>query len=353
MLDLKRLTLTQRLAAGLGCVVVLAVLAVVVLYGVLQVAALSRARRHLAEAPSGWADSLRFFARLPALGGLSLPRDLDGEGAAAAHEAALRWSVPDVEPAYRALMGRQARAADSAVWRAVAADTGLDRFVRVARMRRWGALERLLAEAPEAGRNILALPTPAFGAIRDATRALIIRGLVRLSRGERARARGDLGAATGLGQQMFSREPSVMGLLVGRSMIVSAAHGWERYAQATGDSALAARARAALAWEARWPMGAGAFLALAPDTALALARDTSLALALRAEALRGVMDSWLLTPRGMLFGVERRYRDAIRVFTTDPDRDLARLAIAIAATADRIDVWHLGELQRDAAGASR
>lgn len=353
MLELKRLTLTQRLAAGLGCVVVLAALAAVVLYGVLQVLARSRDRRHLAEAPPGWADSLRAFARFPQLDGLALPRDLDGDGARVAHDALLRWSIPELEPAYRALMGGRARAADSAVWRAVVTDTGIDRFVSAARMRRWNALDRLLARAPAAGHNILALPTPAFGPIRDATRALVIRSVMRLSRGDRARAREDLGAAMGLGQQMFNREPSVMGLLVGRSMIVSAAHGWERYALAVGDSALAARARAALAWEARWPLGAGAFLALAPDTAIALARDTTLALALRAEALRGIMDSWLLTPRGMLFGVERRYRDAIRGFTTDPDRDLARLAIAISATADRIDVWHLGQLQREAVGADR
>ena len=353
MIDLKRLTLTQRLAAGLGCVLVLAALAAVVLYGALQVVARSRDRRHLTEAPPGWADSLRSFSRLPEIGGLALPHDLDGDGAGVAHDASLRWSMPDVEPAYRALMGGQARAADSAVWRAVLADTGLDRFVSAARMRRWDALDRMLARTPAAGRNILALPLPAFGPIRDATRALVIRSAMRLSRGDRARARADLGAAMGLGQRMFSREPSLMGLLVGRSMIVSAAHGWERYARATGDSALAARARSALAWETRWPMGAGAFLALAPDTALALARDTTLALALRAEALRGVMDSWLLTPRGMLFGVERRYRDAIRTFATDRDPDLARLAIAISATADRIDVWHLGELQREATGAGR
>ena len=349
-MKLRDLTLTQRLAAGLGCVVILAILAVVVAYGVLQATARSRARRQLAEAPPGWADSLRGFARLPALGDLALEHDLNGDGSAVAYDPSRRWTGPDVEMAYRALMGLHAGREDSAAWRTVAADTGLDRFVTAARMRRWDALDRVLTATPAAASNILAVPTPSLAAIRNASRALVIRGLVRVARGDRAGARTDLGAAMGLGRQMFAREPTVLGLLVGRAMIVSAAHGWERYAEATRDSVLAARAHAALRWEARWPQGAGGFLALAPDTALALARDTTLALGMRAEALRGVMDTWLLSPRGMLFGVERRQREAIRAFAADRDRDLARIAAAVAATADRINVWHLGELQREASG---
>ena len=354
MFDLKKLTLPQRLGAGLGCVLVLALVVAAILYAVLETTAATRTRRELAAAPAGWTDALRGLARMPALAELSLPRDLDGDGAAVVHDTAQWWRGGNVEPAYRALVTGSAVAADSAAWAVVLADTSLDRFVAAARMREWHALDRILARAsPAARRNLLALPLPRYGPARDVTRALVIRGLRRLARGDRLRARTDLGAAMGLGVHAFEREPSILGSLVGRGMIRSAARGWERYGVATGDSASAARARTVLAWVGDAPGNLEGLLLLAPDTALAIARDSTLALGAREAALRGVLGSWFLHPRGMLFGVERRYRDALRGLGTDHDRDFATLATIAANTADRISVWHISQIMREAEGPAR
>jgi hypothetical protein len=354
-MNLKSLSLPQRLGAGLGCVVVLALLAAAALYTAFSVIADRSEQTGLARAPRHWADSLRALARPIALTDLTLARSDGDDGAVVVYDSTQAWHAGSVEAAYKTLIaGAGATAGDSAVWRAVAADTALDRFVAAARKREWRALDHQLAHADSVVlRNVMALPVPHYAVIRNAARGLVIRGLWRAAHGDLTGARTDLGAATGLGEQVFRREPSAVGSIMGRTVILSGAHGWERFGTMTGDTTLVARARAVQAW-ASSPIGpASQLLILAPDTALALARDTTLVLGIRAEGMTDAMTAWLLRPRGFLFGPPGRYRDAMRTLEGGSDHDVARLAAMTRRTAERMNVFGLKALNREISGASR
>lgn len=348
-MKLSELSLPQRLAAGLGCVVVLALGVGGVLFLGFDFSSSRRIAAELGTAPPGWADSIRVSGRAPDLSGLTAPRTVEGDGSYVAHDTTRRWSRGNVEGPYRAAVAGSGTPADSAVWREIAADTGLNRFAVAAGYVEWTALDRILQGA-ESGvtRNVLMLPIPVYAPARNAVRGLVIRGLERLRRGDRDGARADLGAATGLGEQLFRREPSAVGSFMGRSAIASAARGWLRFATLTHDSALGRQAGAALAWAATPPSRIAELLIAAPDTALALARDSSLALGVRVEALMDVMNAWMLRPRGFLFGPPRRYIAAIRALEADRDRDLARLAGMTAATAARMNITGMSGLLREA-----
>ncbi len=349
-MDLKKLSLPQRLAAGCGCVAVLAVLSALALFILLGAWQRSNMRRASDRAPAGWADSIRALGRLPDLAGLTPARGEPGDGAGVVHDSALAWRGGSVEDAFGAIVGLRAvvTADDSAAWRRVAADTSLDRFVAAARRQDWRALDRALASEPLARRNLLALPMPRFAPARNAARALVIRAMVRLGRGEVAGARTDLAAATGLGEQMFRHEPTIIGSLVGRAIVSSAMRGWERYADRTRDTALARRATAIREWAARRPGSASSTLMNAPDTALVLARDTSLALGMRSEAFRGVLNSWVFLPRGIVFGPPSDTREALRAMADHPaGGDAATLAGIAAATADRMRFFGIFTLMRE------
>jgi len=355
-MDLKSLSLPERVAAGTGCVAVLATIVGGVLYGAFEFRATARMREDLGQAPSGWAASLRAYARAPNLAPFMIARSEAGDAAAEAHDTTRAWRLPGIETAYRAMAGgpEAATSVDSAIWNRVAADTSLDRFVRLARRREWQALDAVLAGADSTvRRNVLAIPVPRYGDLRNTCRALVVRAALRLNQGDQAGARTDLGAAVAIGDQMFRREPSLVGSIIGRSIIGSGANGWLRLARATGDTALARRAQAARDWAAIPPTATDVLLA-ATDTALAFAQDTSLALGMRAEALGDILLGYVVRPHGALFGVPGRYRRAIRALGRDPDPDLARLATMTAATAERVHFRGLGELMREAhPGAAR
>ena len=344
------MSVPQRLGAGLGCVVVLAALAASFLYIGLDLSAKHKAERDLADAPRGWADSLRVSGRLPAeVAGLRPDRDLPGDGAGILYDSTQRWNGPVVENAYRAITTGFGTADDSATWHRVAADTALDRFVTAARYREWHALDRALRHADTTvRRNIMVLPGPAFGPMRNAVRGLVIRALERQRRGDDAGARRDLGAAVALGEQLFRREPGIVGTLIGRSLVGSGAHGWVRLATLARDSALAARASAVLAWSSGVPGEITSLLLEAPDTAVTIAADTSLSLGIRAEAASNALGGWVLRPRGMLFGPPARARDAVAALEHDRDPDLQRIATILVAMAPRLDVFHIAEVMREA-----
>lgn len=353
-MKLSELSLPQRLAAGCGCVVGLALTVGAVLYLAFDVMSRRRLAEEMAGAPAGWADTLRSGGRLPDLAGLSLERDQPGDGSAVAHDTTLRWQQGNVEGPYRAIVAAGGTRDDSAAWRGVAADTALDRFVAASRQREWHALDRVLAGADTmVRRNILMLPAPRYAPLRNAVRGLVIRGLVRQQRGDVAGARRDLGAAMSLGEQLFRREPSAIGSFMGKSAIASAAHGWSRFGDVAHDTALAGRARTVLAWAAAAPSRMAQMLIVAPDTGLVLARDTTLVLGVRAEALANVMSAWLLRPRGFLFGPPRAHLRAMEELSHDRDPDFARLAAMTAATARRINVFGFSELLREAQLARR
>ena len=349
-MKLANLSFTQRLGAGFGCVVILALACASIIYVSLDVVAGRKIDRELVSAPRGWTDSLRASGTAPAgLAAFRGVRDTPGDGAGIVHDTSLWWISPSIEGPYRAIVSGWGTREDSATWRSVAADTALDRFAAAARHQEWHALDWVLRGTDSTVRtNILALPIPRFAPIRNAARGLIIRAIERLRHGDAAAARADLGAAVSLGQQLFEREPSAAGALSGRSVIASGVHGWIRYAELTHDTALAARARPVLAWASTPPGGMSGLLLDAPDSALALGADRSLSLGMRAQALQDALSGWLLRPRGMLFGPPGRYRRAIDAMRHDPDADLGRLAAMTAATADRLNLFSIAALMREA-----
>ena len=345
-MSLKKLTISQRLAAGCGCVTFLVSTLLVLGYVFVSAWQKDRAGRQLRDAPVAWPDSIRHAARLPDLSGLTLARTDSGDAAAAARALPRR---PGIEMAYRAIVGlREATAEDSATWRQVWADTSLNGVVAMARRTDWRALDITLAEADSsARRNLFRLPMPRIGNARDASRALVIRAMLRLQRGDRAGARQDLSAVTALGEQAARHEPSMLGSLIGRAQLSSAARGWERYAVRTGDSALAARSRQLLAWAALRPQS-NWLLMYAPDTALVLAGDTTLLIGARGEALGQLIVGRALTPRGFVFGMPRRDLRAMNELAERSSGDMATLSRLAVETARRIRFMGFMRVMREA-----
>jgi hypothetical protein len=338
--SLPSLTRTQRLFAGAGCVLVL-----VLLLGGVGVAFWSVWREQqiaasVRDLPPGWLDSTRALGRLPALGSLALERTEPGDAAPVVGDTAGLRVVPGVDHAYRALVGTaEPNAGDSAAWAALDTATALDRWVAAARRTDWRALDRTLAAADPAvaGRNLLALPLPLFNHPRRAAYGLVVRGLRRAERGDAAGARGDLGAAMALGEQMARHEPTLVGVLVGRAMMSASATGWSTLAARQPDTALATRARAVKAWATGRPTFLGANLTALPDSAVALARDTTVVLGLRAFAMEQLLRGGLVRPWQLLLGPPGTVKDALRDVERDPDPELARVAAIASETARRLN----------------
>jgi hypothetical protein len=328
--------------------VVLAVLAIAVLLFAWDRRAARAAAAELDTAPPGWADSVRIAGRMPDLGDFAVPRTDSGDGAWVVYDTTRLFRLAGVEHGYRALIGRDtANAADSTLWRALATDTLLDAWAAAARAQRWSATERLLATLPAGTPPTLLLPPlPQYGPARDAGRALVIRGLQRLQRGDRAGARADLAAATGLGAQMVRREPTYLGTLIGRAAIASGLSGWQRYGVVTGDTALASRATRLRDWATSRPGATGGLLLAAPDTAIAIASDTSLALGTRTFAMEQLLAAWFLRPRGLVFGPPARVKAALAALAADPDPDMARMGAIAVGTAARLNLFGLPALMR-------
>lgn len=350
-MHLKQLSTTQRLAAGCGCVTILAVATGVTAMLWFSGRTSRGFERDLAAAPAGWTDSIRQLVRSPDLAEFLPARDLPGDGSAVVHDSALAWHRPSIEHAYRALINpaQPATSDDSAAWRAIMADTALDRFARAARMTGWSATDRVLGpEGSVARTNALAMVPPAYRDIRNVTRALVVRGVLRLERGDRGGARADFASATGLGERLLAREPVALGVFVGRAAISSGMRGWERYARAVRDSALLVRAGTIQAWAAGSPGRFTDLLIAAPDSALAIAADSTLALGMRSDAMRNVLAAWIVRPRGFLFGPPARVERALRRLAQSADRDAAALANMTATTAERMNIFAIGKMMREA-----
>ena len=347
-MDIRNLSLPKRLLAGLGCVTVLVLLVAVALLFHLDRKAANRARQDLAQAAPGWMDSLRATGRLPDLTGLVSPSTDATDGAWAVYDTTLSISRVGVDHAYRALTGTDtATAADSALWVELAADTTLDRWAAAAGASRWDATTRVLATHPAGSvPNILLLPAPDYFRVRNAVRALVIRGIMRLQRRDQDGARADFAAATGIGLRMARREPTYLGFLMGRVAIASGLAGWQRYAAATRDTALAARVTRLQPWAQTRPVSAGPLMA-APDSALVIAADTGLALGVRTLGLEQALAAWVVRPRALVFGPPRRSLRALDAFAADPDPDMAAMARLFAGTAHRLNLFRVWGLVRE------
>jgi hypothetical protein len=329
----------RRIGVALGIVALILAFAAGGLYWWADRALTAGHRLALARAPRGWLDSMRTTARVPDLAAFALPRTAAGDGSAAAYDSTLRWTPPPrFLDAYGTLTrGRPAGAADSALWRAVAADATLDRFVAFARRRGWDATSRALGGGGADTADLFGLELPRSSSARVACEGLVMRALVRLARRDAAGARTDLAAAAGVGEQMARREPTLLGALTGKRILAEALRAYGVLASATHDTGLARAARAAEAWAAGRRGTNLTLLEAAPDSALVLAADTTVPLGWRAEALAATLFSDLLRMRGLVFGVPASTIDALRPFVRDRDPDLARLARVAVATAERIN----------------
>lgn len=347
-MDVRTLSLPKRILAGAGCVTILVLLAGAALLWNLERQAARRAAQDAADAPPGWMDSLRITGRVPDLAGLAIASADTTDGAWLVYDTTRTFRPGGVDHAYRALLGTDtANAADSALWTAVAADTTLDGFATAAHAGRWEATTRALAAFPAGARpNVMLLPSPDYLRARTVARALIIRGVLRLQRRDQDGARADFAAATGIGLRMARREPTYLGFLVGRAVVASGLAGWQRYAAATRDTALAARVARLQPWAQRRPASAGPLMAL-PDSALALAADTTLALGVRTLGMEQVVAAWIVRPRALLIGPPRRNVRALATFTTDPDPDVARMAGVVHGTARRLNLIGIWGLMRE------
>jgi len=328
----------RRIGIALGIVALILAFAAGGLYWWADRAMTAGHRLALARAPQGWLDSMRATARVPDLSAFALPRTGDGDGSVAAYDSALRWTPP---PQFQAAYGnltrdRLATTADSVLWREVAADAALDRFVAAARLRGWEATTRATGGIDSV--NLFAVELPRSSSARPACQGLIVRARMRLARRDVAGARTDLAAAVAIGEQMARREPTLVGALTGKRILAEALRAYGVFATATGDAALARAARTAEAWAGSRRGTNLTLLEAAPDRALALAADTTVPLGWRGEALAATLFSDLFRIRGLIFGVPASTVEAIRPFATDRDPDFARLARIALATAERINL---------------
>lgn len=354
-MSLQSLSPIQRLLAGAGCVVLLVVLLGGVGLAFWSLAREERIAASVRDLPAGWLDTVRAATRIPDVAGLTLARTDPEDGAGAMRDTAGMRVPAGVDHAYRALIGTaEANAADSAVWRALDTSTALDRWVTAARRTEWRALDRTLAAADSAvaTRNLFALPLPSFNLVRRAGYGLVLRGLRRAQRGDGAGARTDLGAAMALGEQLARREPTMMGVMVGRAVMSASATGWLRLGERAHDGALVARAAAVKAWATWRPQFLGSALGALPDSAIALARDTTVALGVRVFAMEQMLLGALVRPWRLFVGPSRAVRDALRDLERDRDPDAARMAAIASATAGRLNALGARGLMREIGGGA-
>ena len=283
---------------------------------------------------TGWLDSLRAEGRAPDLTGLALERTAEGDGSALAYDSAAFWRPErDVTPLYGGVTRHRPIAPpDSALWRRLASDAGLDRVVAAARMRTWHATARAAAGDST---WVWGLRFPAFAAYRQAMQALIVRAYWRAAHRDAAGSRTDVGAVLALGDQMQRREPTGPGSQFGRTWIRDAARACAELADRASDSTRAGRCRALFAASASPAFFVGALQAR-PDTAALVAADPTLPLSWRAEALQALALHSLGRLRGLVFGIPRADIARIAPFLHDPDPDVSRIASLTQRTAERM-----------------
>jgi hypothetical protein len=326
----------KRLAALLGAAAVLAVL----LFLAMDVLAGARQALMRRGMPPAWTVLLRARNTVPpAVTALALPRTEPGDGAAVLWDTTRGlWDLVPMDSAWVRLQAGASGPGDSLLWHEAEEEAMLERWAAAARRTGWDGLGRMLArsDTAAAAHDVLSLRRPDYTRARKALETLTLRGWVRAARGDLDRARADLGAVMGVGEQLLRHEPSLEGLILGRAAVSLAAQGFAVLALRTGDGALAARADSARQWAEASTASSYDVLGAAPDTAFAFARDTTLVLGWRAEAMEQMLKGPLARPRGRLFGLPDRV--AARLDTIAAGHDAgAPFAARAAATARRVD----------------
>jgi hypothetical protein len=299
----------------------------------------------------GWFDTLRAQGRRLDVAGLALERTNAGDGAALVYDTVPWGPAP---AGLTTLYGGVTRhrplgAADSALWRRLAVEPGLERVVTLARMREWRATARATAADST---WIWGMRPPALRPERDALEALILRAYWRAGHRDPEGARADLGAVFAIGDLQSRREPGVAGAVAGLQWVREAARACAELADRDAESARAARCRGLSDAGPRPEVARFGALHARPDTAALVAADTSLLLAWRAEALEALALRSLLRPRGILFGIPRAHAAALDPFVGDRDPDVARLALVTRRTAERLGRLSFGQRLRAMADAS-
>jgi len=290
--------------------------------------------------PPGWTTLLRARNTVPPdVPALALPRAADGDGAEVLWDTTRGiWQLVPMDSVWSHLTGGHSSGGDTLLWREAESDEALGRWVAAAGMRTWDGLAGMArrSDSASAAHDVLSLREPDWKNARKALETLTLRGWVRAARGDAVRAREDLGAVMGIGEQLLRHEPSLQGLVLGRAAVNLAAQGFAVLAARPRDSALAARAEAAKQWSEASTAQSYDILGAVPDTAWAFARDTALVLGWRAEAMIQMLQGPLARPRGRLFGLPDVV--AARLDTVAAGRDAgAPFAARAAATARWID----------------
>jgi hypothetical protein len=286
----------------------------------------------VAGTPPGWMDSIRAVRALPAeVERLALPLTEDGDATplllGSAHSFDWGLAMP-AQTVYNGLVLRhQVSPADSMHWKAIALDTTLERYVRAARQRRYQPLETLLARSDSGARhNFFAMAVPRFAQTKGVAYGLAVRSRWRRAHVDRRGADQDVAAILRLGAQLYRRDPTLIGCLVGQSMI--------------GIGAVELPSGPAVGEIGNWMRRArraseySRLLQLFPDTAVAVAADTAMPLGWRTEALASLVYGDLIHPRQALFGLSRATAARLEPFTKDPDPQMAQTAALVLAT------WH-------------
>ena len=329
----------RRIGVALGIVAVILAFAAGGLYWWADRALTAGHRLALARAPAGLARLHAHHRPGARPRRLRAPAHGAGDGSAAAYDSTLRWTPP---PRFRDAYGmltrdRPAGAADSALWRAVAADATLDRFVAAARQRGWDATSRGPSGAPTP-------PTSSASSCRGpAAPASPARAS---SCGRWCAWRGTTPPARGPTWRPRWRSASRWRAASRRCSAPSpASASWPRRSAPTASSP---RPPATPAWRAprarrqAWAAGRrGTNLTLleaAPDSALVLAADTHRAARLARRGARPPRSSPTCCACGASSSASPRPPShALRPFVRDRDPDLARLARVAVATAERIN----------------
>jgi hypothetical protein len=320
------MSLGKRLGVYAGVLAVILLIAAVGFYVLVDRAMVNLMAS--SPAPAGWQDSLRVRGHIPDLAGLVLERTVDGDGSVLFYDSTARWQAP----AHVAILFDKAvrdsglTPADSALWRAVAADTALDRIAGLARLRRWAAMSRAL---PDDTLGIFAMVIPHTNLVRTPMHGLGLRALWRATHRDPPGARTDLAAVMSIGEQMFRRDAPI-GNMIGVQVIRDAVRCATRLAALTKDSGLTRRIEPVAAWLRHKPSSGFAIRSVPADadSRVALAADTSLPLAYRALALETMAGPYLRA-RAVVFGMPSAFFARLDPFVTGADPDLARYAAAL------------------------
>jgi hypothetical protein len=286
----------------------------------------------VAGTPKGWMDSIRAVRTLPAeVERVALPMTEDGNAAplllGGGHS--VDWGLAmHAQSVYNGLVLRHVVSpADSMQWKAIALDSTLDRYVRAARQRRYEPLETLLARSDSSARhNFFAMAVPRFGQTKGVAYGLAVRSRWRRTHVDRRGADQDVAAIFRLGAQLYRRDPTLIGCLVGQAIV--------------GVGAVELPAGPAVGEIGNWMRHArraaqySRLLQLFPDSAVAVAADTAMPLCWRTEALASLVYGDLIHPRRAVFGPSRATAARLEPFTRDPDPQMAKAAALVLAT------WH-------------